>query len=83
MSVISLVSSADDDEFLSQVYNLMAYLLKNNFDTLQMDLEPAEEVVYCTQGVLMRDKVSQSTLINMLKCVGILANKDVLNWPSS
>jgi hypothetical protein len=83
MSVISLVSSADDDEFLSQVYNLMAYLLKNNFDTLQMDLEPAEEVVYCTQGVLMRDKVSQSTLINMLKCVGILANQAVLTLPSS
>ena len=83
MSVVNLVPCAEDDELLAQIYNLIAYLLKNNFDAVQVDHEPAESVVEYTQNVLQREKLAQPTLINLLKCVGILANQAVITLSNS
>jgi len=83
MSVVNLVPCAEDDELLAQIYNLIAYLLKNNFDAVQVDHEPAESIVEFTQSVLQREKLAQPTLINLLKCVGILANQTVLTLTKS
>lgn len=83
MAVTTLILSVDEDDTLAQVFNLIAYLLKNNFDTLQIDLEPAEEIVYASSTVLAREKVSGGTLINLLKCIGILANQAIMTLHTS
>ena len=83
MSVVNLVPCAEDDELLAQIYNLIAYLLKNNFDAVQVDHEPAESVVEYTQSILQREKLAQPTLINLLKCIGILANQAVITLANS
>lgn len=68
---------------MAQVFSLIAYLLKNNFDSLQVDLEPAEEIVYASSTVLAREKISGGVLINLLKCIGILANQAILTLNTS
>lgn len=83
MSVINLILSVEDDEILAQVFSLIAYLLKNNFDTLQIDPEPAEEIVYSSSTVLAREKLSGGLLINLLKCIGIMANQAIMTLHTS
>lgn len=83
MAVINLIPCAEDDELLAQVYNLIAYLLKSNFDAVQVDEEPAEQIVEFTQVYIQKEKIPQPTLINLLKCMGILGSQAVLTLANS
>ena len=66
-----------------QGYCIVGYLIKNNFDSMNFDLDGAERLVETAKMTLTRDKLSKEVLTTVIKVVGILAGQSLMTLKTS